>query len=65
MNPYAAFLLFVGRLVYYKGVSVLLDAFSQVRGAELNIVEAAAGKTAQGPGRFTRITGKIHFWGTQ
>ena len=31
-------ILFVGRLVYYKGCDVLLDAFSKVTGAKLRIV---------------------------
>jgi len=31
-------ILFIGRLVYYKGVDVLLDAFSKVHGARLDIV---------------------------
>jgi len=31
-------MLFVGRLVYYKGCEVLLKAFSQIEGAELTII---------------------------
>ncbi len=36
-NRYRLKLLFVGRLVYYKGVSYLLEAFRQVEGCELFI----------------------------
>ncbi|MBP0963765.1 MAG: glycosyltransferase [Oscillospiraceae bacterium] len=39
-------LLFVGRLVYYKGVGVLLDAFKRVSGAELFIVGKGADEEA-------------------
>lgn len=31
-------ILFVGRLVYYKGCEILLQAFSQIEGAELTII---------------------------
>ncbi|MCR4646192.1 MAG: glycosyltransferase [Oscillospiraceae bacterium] len=34
-NPYSVKLLFVGRLVYYKGVECLLEAMRQVQGCEL------------------------------
>lgn len=35
-------ILFVGRLVYYKGVKVLIDAFKDISGAELFIVGTGA-----------------------
>ncbi len=37
LNKYRLKVLFVGRLVYYKGVSFLLEAFRQVEGCELFI----------------------------
>ncbi len=56
-------ILFVGRLVYYKGVGVLIDAFMKVKGAELFIVgkgddEEALRKQAEPLGD------RVHFMGT-
>lgn len=56
--------LFVGRLVYYKGLDILLRAFEQVLGAELFI--AGAGPMEQQLKDYalgSRISGRIHFLG--
>lgn len=57
-------LLFVGRLIYYKGVSVLLDAFSMVHGARLHIIgdgplKPQLEQQAKGLG----IAENVIFWG--
>jgi len=48
-------LLFVGRLVYYKGIDVLLEAMRQVQGAELFIV-------GKGPAKLQAMAdSRVHF----
>ncbi len=57
-------ILFVGRLVYYKGIEVLLDAFSKVSGAELFIV--GEGPLEEGLNKKVeeyKIKDKVHFLG--
>lgn len=57
-------MLFVGRLVYYKGCDILLEAFKQTEGAELTIIgegklkEKLIKKTEQ-----MGISNKVHFLG--
>lgn len=56
--------LFVGRLVYYKGCQVLLDAFKETEGAELTIIgegelETSLKKQAKELG----LEKKVHFLG--
>ncbi|MGN0665646.1 MAG: glycosyltransferase [Huintestinicola sp.] len=54
--------LFTGRLVYYKGVGVLMDAFRDVKGAELFIIGTGADedelRKAAGP-----MGDRVHFMG--
>jgi rhamnosyl/mannosyltransferase len=57
-------LLFVGRLVYYKGVDVLLQAMAKVEGAELFII--GGGELSDSLKKRTKelgIQNKIHFMG--
>jgi rhamnosyl/mannosyltransferase len=57
-------ILFVGRLVYYKGVNVLLHAFKNVDGAELFIVgKGELEGTLQEIAYELKITDKVHFLG--
>lgn len=58
-------ILFIGRLVYYKGIDILIDAFEHVKGCELFIVgtgklenELIQKVTGRG------MTDKIHFMGS-
>ncbi len=56
--------LFVGRLVYYKGVEVLIDAFSEINGAELFIIgEGALREKLINKVNNLGISDKIHFLG--
>lgn len=55
---------FTGRLVYYKGVDVLLKAFRQVNGCELFV--AGTGELEDGLKRYAKengLEGKVHFLG--
>lgn len=57
--------LFIGRLVYYKGVDVLLESFRHVSGCELFIIgtgklDAELHEKAEKGG----IAGKVHFMGS-
>ncbi len=57
-------ILFVGRLVYYKGVEVLIDAMAKTSGAELFVI--GGGELDQSLKKRTDelgITDKIHFMG--
>ncbi|MDR1323699.1 MAG: glycosyltransferase [Candidatus Margulisbacteria bacterium] len=64
-KPERVSVLFVGRLVYYKGCAVLLDAFSQVQNAELTIVGAGnLEKSLQKQAEKLGISKKVHFAGT-
>jgi rhamnosyl/mannosyltransferase len=58
-------MLFVGRLVYYKGCDVLLDAFRSVEGAELTLIgggdlEEELKKKAKADG----VLDRVHFLGS-
>ena len=56
--------LFVGRLVYYKGCDVLLKAFANVQGAELEIVgEGALEEECKSIVDAYGIQDKVHFCG--
>ncbi len=55
-------LLFVGRLVYYKGVGVLIDAFARVSGAELFIVGTGSDEEAL-RAQAEPLGDKVHFLG--
>lgn len=56
--------LFVGRLVYYKGISVLIDAFFKVKNAELFIVgEGSLEKELVDRVKTAGAENKIHFMG--
>lgn len=55
-------LLFVGRLVYYKGVGVLIDAFARVSGAELFIVGTGSDEDAL-RAQAEPLGDKVHFLG--
>ncbi|MGN0592388.1 MAG: glycosyltransferase [Ruminococcus sp.] len=55
--------LFVGRLVYYKGVEVLLKAFSSVKGCELFLVGTGA-LEASLKEQAEQLPQKVHFLGT-
>lgn len=58
-------ILFVGRLVYYKGVEVLIDAFEGIEGAELFIVgEGELRKTLEGVAKCSEQSDRIHFIGS-
>jgi rhamnosyl/mannosyltransferase len=54
--------LFVGRLVYYKGVDVLLRAFAAVHGCELFLVGTGAREAAL-KAQAETLTQKVHFLG--
>jgi rhamnosyl/mannosyltransferase len=57
-------LLFVGRLVYYKGIDVLIQAMRAVQGAELFIVGAGVLESGlKSRVRAEGLEGKIHFLG--
>ena len=57
--------LFVGRLIYYKGCKVLLEAFRQVKNAELILVGDGALKgELQELATQYRLTEKVHFLGS-
>ena len=56
-------LLFVGRLVYYKGVGVLIDAFMRVNGGELFIVGKGSDEEAL-RAQAKPLGGRVHFLGT-
>lgn len=63
-NKKTANMLFVGRLVYYKGCDILLDAFKQTEGAELTII--GEGKLKEELIRKSELMGlskKVHFLG--
>jgi len=56
--------LFVGRLVYYKGCDVLLKAFANVQGAELEIVgEGALEEKCKSIVNTGGFQNKVHFYG--
>lgn len=55
-------ILFVGRLIYYKGVGVLIEAFKQVSGAELFIVGTGADEE-QLRNDAAGLGGNVHFMG--
>lgn len=61
-DPKNAKVLFVGRLVYYKGAGVLLDAFKKVHDAELFIVGTGADEDALRE-KAESIADKVHFLG--
>ncbi len=57
-------LLFVGRLVYYKGVDILIEAMSKVTGAELFIVGEGELESDLKSQTFSLgLDGRIHFLG--
>lgn len=57
-------LLFVGRLVYYKGCEVLLEAFRSVTGAELTIVGTGdLEETLKRQAKADGIDDRVHFLG--
>lgn len=59
-------LLFVGRLVYYKGVDVLIKAMQTVEGAELFIIgNGALEQKLKDYTRQWKLEDKIHFLGAQ
>jgi len=62
-NPTSKKLLFVGRLVYYKGVALLIEAMKSVGNAELFIVGNGA-LEEQLKLEANQIKTKIHFLGT-
>lgn len=56
------YVLFVGRLVYYKGCDVLLEAFSKVTGAFLTIVgKGPLEKELQNKAKYLKIHNKVKF----
>ncbi|MDE6592814.1 MAG: glycosyltransferase [Oscillospiraceae bacterium] len=55
-------LLFAGRLVYYKGAGVMLEAFGQISGAELFIVGTGADEQAL-RAQAEAYGGRVHFMG--
>lgn len=58
--------LFIGRLIYYKGVDVLLDAFSRVQGAQLYIAgDGPLRQQLENQASSLGISGKVHFLGRQ
>ena len=57
-------ILFTGRLVYYKGVEVLLDAFDGIEGAELFIVgEGELHSHIEKKAKTLKNAGKVHILG--
>lgn len=63
-QPNVKKILFVGRLVYYKGVEVLLDAFSKVSGAELFLVGTGAlEESLHEQAKALGVAEKVHFLG--
>ncbi len=58
--------LFIGRLIYYKGVEVLLRAFSKVRGAQLYIVgDGPLSEQLKTQAIESGISESVHFLGHQ
>jgi len=63
--PHSKKLLFVGRLVYYKGVDLLIKAMKSVENAELFIVgNGALEEHLKSEAKVIGITTKVHFLGT-
>ena len=62
MQPDTVKLLFVGRLVYYKGVTVLLEAMQQVTGCELFLI--GSGKLQAELQQIAAQKENIHFLGS-
>lgn len=57
-------MLFVGRFVYYKGCELLLEAFSNVKGAELTLIGSGnLEETLKNQAKELGITDKVHFLG--
>lgn len=54
-------LLFVGRLVYYKGVDVLLEAFAECRGSLLIVGTGPLERTLRQTAVDKRIDDRVHF----
>lgn len=61
-NPQNLKILFVGRLVYYKGIEILLYAMKQVKGCELFVVGTGK-KEKELIAMIADRTDKIHFMG--
>lgn len=60
--PESKKILFVGRLIYYKGVSILIEAFKKVQNAELFIVGTGSDEESL-RAEASCIGEKIHFMG--
>ena len=65
VNPSAKKILFIGRLVYYKGVDILLEAFAKTKGCELFIAGTGVlGQPMRERAKVLGIDKTVHFLGS-